>query len=66
LHTYRAKTNSKDLKVMLRDEKSQEVHFYELRKEKPCPLIFIMIVSNYVNDVLSIGVMLLVFTKRKK
>ena len=42
LHACGAKTDCKDLEVIFSDEKSQEVYFYGLRKEKHCPLISIM------------------------
>jgi len=45
LHAHGAKTDYKDLEVILCYEKNQEVYFYGLRKEKPCPLISMMLAS---------------------
>jgi len=42
LHTYGAKIDCEDLKVILKDEKGREVFFYGLREEKSYPLIFTM------------------------
>ena len=39
LYIYEDKTNVKDLKVILCDEKGEEVDFYRQGREKPCPLI---------------------------
>ena len=39
LHTYRAKIDCEDLKVILKDEKGREVCCYRQREEKSCPLI---------------------------
>ena len=44
-HTYGAKIASEDFKVILCDEKSQEVYFHGQKKEKPCFLISIMSTS---------------------
>jgi len=45
LHTYGAKINCEDLKVILKDEKGREVCFYGQREEKSYPLISAMKVS---------------------
>jgi len=45
LHTYGAKINCEDLKVILKDEKGRKVCFYGQREEKSCPLISVMKVS---------------------
>jgi len=42
LHTYGAKIDCKDLKVILKDEKGREVPFYGQREEKSYPLISAM------------------------
>jgi len=42
LHTYGAKIDCEDLKVILKGEKGREVCFYGQRKEKSCSLIFAM------------------------
>jgi len=39
LHTYRAKIDCEDLKVILKDEKERKICFYGQREEKSCPLI---------------------------
>jgi len=39
LHTYGAKINYEDLKVILKDKKGREVFFYRQREEKSYPLI---------------------------
>ena len=39
LHTYGAKIDCEDLKVILRDEKGRELCFYGQKEEKPCLLI---------------------------
>jgi len=42
LHTYGAKIDYEDLKVILKDEKGREVFFYGRREEKSYPLISAM------------------------
>ena len=42
LHSYEAKTNCKDLKVILNEKKGQEVCFFGEREEKAYPLISAM------------------------
>jgi len=45
LHTYGAKIDCEDLKVILKDKKGREVFFYGQREEKSYPLISAMKVS---------------------
>ena len=44
-HTYGAKINCEDFKVILKDEKGREVFFYKQREEKSYPLISAIKVS---------------------
>ena len=45
LYTYGIRIDYKDLKVVVCNEKGQEVYWYGKRKEKPCSLISIMLTS---------------------
>jgi len=57
-YTYRARIDCQDPKVIMCDEKAQEVYFYIERKGKPCSLILLcQQVSYYVKDLLDIGAM---------
>jgi len=42
MHTYEAKIDCNDLKVILNDEKGREMCFYGQREEKACSIIFPM------------------------
>ena len=42
LHTYEAKIDCEDLKVLLKDEKGREVFFYGQREEESCSSISVM------------------------
>jgi len=42
LHTYGAKLNYEDLKVILKDEKGREIFFYGQREEESCSSISVM------------------------
>jgi len=48
LHTYGAKIDRENLKVILKDEKWREVCFYGQKEEKSCPLISAMKASKLV------------------
>ena len=50
LHTYGAKIDCEDLKVISKDEKGREVRFYRQREEKYCPLISTVKVSKLLRQ----------------
>ena len=67
MHTYGARIDYEDLKVILKDEKGREIFFYGQREKKSCPLISAIKASNYyVKGVLDIGVMLLTPKQKKR
>ena len=52
MHTYKAKTNCKDLKVILCDEKVQKVYSHrEIKGRKLCPLIYAMKASVLIIEI---------------